>query len=154
MAYKQLTRDQRYLIYGLWRSGHSQTEIARELGVHKSTIGREIKRNSRWNGYYPEQAQAFCDMRRKHAKKNVRFTKKVEDFVRKNSRRTGAQNRLVAMLNVITCSQSAISGSTSSYCKISAMVESYIYISGISTKNTANAMAVLLELAPSRIAGL
>lgn len=52
MAYKQLTSDQSYLIYGLWRSGHSQTEIARESGVHKSTIGREIKRNSRSNGYY------------------------------------------------------------------------------------------------------
>lgn len=61
MPYKQLTRDQRYHIYGLWRSGYTQSGIAKEVGVHKSTISREIKRNSRWNGYYPEQAQYFSD---------------------------------------------------------------------------------------------
>jgi len=82
MSYKQLTREQRYHIYGLWCAGYIQTEIAKAVGVHKSTIGREIRRNSRWNGYYPEHAQGFSDDRRSWAKKQIKFTEVVETFVR------------------------------------------------------------------------
>lgn len=48
MNYKQLTLEQRYDIFGLWRAGYSQTEIAKAVGVHKSTISREFKRNIFW----------------------------------------------------------------------------------------------------------
>ena len=36
-------------IYGLWRAGHNQTEIAKEIGVHKATISRELKRSFKLN---------------------------------------------------------------------------------------------------------
>lgn len=81
MSHKQLTREQRYHLYGLWRSGCTQIEISKELGVHKSTICRELSRNSRWNGYYPEQAQSFSEIRRKSAKKRIKFTQEIEQFV-------------------------------------------------------------------------
>ena len=42
MSHKQLTREQRYHIYGLWKAGYKDTEISKEVGVHKSTIGREF----------------------------------------------------------------------------------------------------------------
>jgi IS30 family transposase len=45
MGCKQLTFIQRCEIYGLWRAGYTQTRIAKEIGVHKSTISRELKRN-------------------------------------------------------------------------------------------------------------
>ena len=38
MSYSQLTQQQRDQIYALKKTGHSQTEIAQFLGVHKSTI--------------------------------------------------------------------------------------------------------------------
>src|SRR5665648_1076058 len=60
MSYKQLTQQQRYHIDVLWKAGYTQSHMADEVGVHKSTITREMRRNSRWKGYYPEQAQAFC----------------------------------------------------------------------------------------------
>lgn len=82
MRYRQLTQDQRYHIYGLWCAGPSQSDIAKEIGVHKSTIGREIKRNSRWNGYYPEQAQFFSEQRRRYAKKHIRLTNNAKDYIR------------------------------------------------------------------------
>jgi IS30 family transposase len=51
-TYHQLTRDQRYQIFALRSLGHSYTEIAQVVGVHKSTISRELARhpwnNSRW----------------------------------------------------------------------------------------------------------
>lgn len=46
MAYRQLTRDERYQIQALLALGTSQAEIARQLGRHRSTISRELARNS------------------------------------------------------------------------------------------------------------
>jgi IS30 family transposase len=40
--YKQLTQEQRYQIYSYSKIGYSQTKIASEIGVHKSTISREL----------------------------------------------------------------------------------------------------------------
>jgi len=55
-TYSQLTHKQRYQIYALLRMGHLQTDIARIVGVHKSTISRELKRNRGKRGYRPKQA--------------------------------------------------------------------------------------------------
>ena len=41
-GYQQLTREQRYQIYALKKAAHNLTEIASIIGVHKSTIGREL----------------------------------------------------------------------------------------------------------------
>jgi len=46
MSYSQLTYEQRYLIYKFIKIGYQQTEIAEIVGVHKSTISRELKRNT------------------------------------------------------------------------------------------------------------
>jgi len=43
--YTQLTQEQRYQIYAFYKAGFSKTDIASEIGVHKSTISREMKRN-------------------------------------------------------------------------------------------------------------
>lgn len=89
MAYKQLDFRKRCQIYGLWRAGHSQTEIAKEVGVHKSTISREFKRNITfirtslgcWQ-YKPNYAQTYADERHKTKNKQIKFNKAVEEFVR------------------------------------------------------------------------
>lgn len=39
-------------IEALWRAGHSQKEIAEVIGVHKSTVSREILNRKRENGTY------------------------------------------------------------------------------------------------------
>ena len=64
MTYKQLTREQRYQIYALMKAGLLQTEIAQVIGVHKSTISRERRRNRGLRGYRPKQAQRFAEIRR------------------------------------------------------------------------------------------
>jgi IS30 family transposase len=65
--YTQLTREQRYQIYALMKAGLSQTAIARIIGVHKSTISREMRRNRGLRGYRPKQAQRFAEIRRAKA---------------------------------------------------------------------------------------
>lgn len=64
MSYTQLTREQRYQIYALKKAGHNCTEIARNLGVHKATVARELTRNLGGRGYRPKQADELAQARK------------------------------------------------------------------------------------------
>ena len=67
MAYTQLTQGQRYQIYALLKTEHSQTAIAIVIGVNKSTISRELRRNRGQRGYRPKQAHRLAQQRRRKA---------------------------------------------------------------------------------------
>ena len=71
-TYKQLTQEQRYQIYALKKMGHNQTEIANCIGVNKSTIGRELKRNQGQRGYRPQQAHSLAMGRRRKGRCRIR----------------------------------------------------------------------------------
>lgn len=77
--YKQLTSEQRYQISGLKKAGFNQSQIAAEVGVHKSTISREICRNKGLRGWRPKQAQALRDDRRQKCLNAPQFA--MEDWV-------------------------------------------------------------------------
>lgn len=53
-VYTQLTQEQRYQIYALMKAEHNQAEIAAIVGVDKSTISREVRRNRGLRGYRPQ----------------------------------------------------------------------------------------------------
>ncbi len=59
MTYTHLTQDERYQIAILTKAGHDQSDIARLMNRHKSSIGREMERNRGERGYRPKQAHAF-----------------------------------------------------------------------------------------------
>ena len=71
MSYNQLTQCQRYQIQALLKSDHKQTEIAETIGVHKSTICRELKRNQGQRGYRPKQAHQKAISRRKRDRRCI-----------------------------------------------------------------------------------
>lgn len=50
------------------------TDIAKEIGVHKSTISRELKRNKGKKGYRPKQANNKASSRRSQAPKCIKLT--------------------------------------------------------------------------------
>ena len=56
MGYRQLTQEQRYQIGAYIRIGMKRSEIARRVGVHRSTVWREIRRNSTSHRYNPSRA--------------------------------------------------------------------------------------------------
>ncbi len=62
--YTQLTHEQRYQIHACMKAGWDQTEIATEIGAHKSTVSRELRRNRGARGYRPKQAHALAMARR------------------------------------------------------------------------------------------
>jgi IS30 family transposase len=74
MTYMHLTQEQRYQIYAFSKVKWKQKMIADELGVHKSTISREVKRNQGLRGYRAQQAQKMSDKRKQNAKKRVKMT--------------------------------------------------------------------------------
>src|SRR5574344_585785 len=76
MKKKHLTEGQRYEISALLKSGMSQKDIARQLNVNKSTISREINRNSdARNGLYkPALAQRKHERRMRNRLHYIKFT--------------------------------------------------------------------------------
>lgn len=63
MKYTHLTRDERYQIAILMKSGHTQSEISKLISRAPSTIIRELRRNRGQRGYRPKQAQALSQAR-------------------------------------------------------------------------------------------
>jgi IS30 family transposase len=83
-TYNQLTRDQRYQI-NYWKAmGHNSKEIANEIGVHKSTICRELKRNGCEHSYRPRQADEKAMSRK--AKTKPRITESTWELVEEKLR--------------------------------------------------------------------
>ena len=70
-TWTQLTQTQRYQIYTLQKMGHQQTEIAKFIGVDKSTISRELRRNQGQRGYRPKQAHNLAMNRRKQGQGRI-----------------------------------------------------------------------------------
>lgn len=73
--YKQLTQGQRYQLQALLKNRLSQQVMADTLGVHKSTVSRELRRNSDPGGYCPEAAER----RKSERKRNAHKSKKADD---------------------------------------------------------------------------
>jgi transposase, IS30 family len=75
MKYRQLTSGERYELSALRKQGLTPATIARALGRHRSTIAREIQRNSRKDGgYRPSTAGEMARGRRSRSRRNLQFT--------------------------------------------------------------------------------
>ncbi len=73
--YHRLTVGKRSIIWELRRGGKSKSYIARELGVARSTVTRELNRNKSRKGYRYLHAQALANRRaRVKARKRRKFT--------------------------------------------------------------------------------
>lgn len=79
MGYTRLTIEQRCEISALLRLGYKQKDIAKEVGVHKSTISRELGRNRFWRGTYKVQhAQYYADQRQRDKRRQDKLTEKMK----------------------------------------------------------------------------
>lgn len=81
--YNHLDRQDRHKIKALLVAGHSQTKIAEIIGVHKSTVSRELSRNVATRGRYaneyrPEAAQRKTSKRHRDKPKQIRFTQDLK----------------------------------------------------------------------------
>ena len=63
MTYQHLSQTERYQIYILMKDGKTQSQIATLMDRHKSTISRELARNTGNRGYRPRQACLLAEER-------------------------------------------------------------------------------------------
>src|SRR3954468_21567326 len=80
MAYHQLSTEERYMIGALRQGGCGPSEIAQQLKRHRSTISREVERNSSQHdgAYRPRWAIEKTSGRRRRSRRNRRYS--VEHF--------------------------------------------------------------------------
>ncbi|MHB1299047.1 MAG: IS30 family transposase [Gemmatimonadaceae bacterium] len=98
MTYRQITSEERYALSLLRKQGHSQAEIARQLGRHRSTISRELRRNVwRCDGraYVPSRAQSYTNERRRVSRRNTQFTADEWAFVEELLREDWSPEQIV-----------------------------------------------------------
>jgi len=69
MKYNQLSREQRYTIYCLLQKKLSKSKIAEIIGVHRSTVTRELQRNTLKKKYRFGVADHLSCDRRKHGRR-------------------------------------------------------------------------------------
>lgn len=76
MTYHQITYAERYTLGLLRQRGLTAAAIARVLGRHRSTIGREARRNGAHSDgtYRPQLADWYARSRRSRSRRNRRFT--------------------------------------------------------------------------------
>lgn len=73
---KQLTEGQRYKMEAYLQAGMKKDEIARLLGIHRSTLYRELRRN-KWkptDKYNADYAQYRYELRKSQRKRYTKFT--------------------------------------------------------------------------------
>jgi len=77
MSYTHLTQDERYQIYAYNKIGKLPSEIAIELSRDKSSICRELLRNTGCKGYRPKQAHELSVARLKSKNKAIKMTENL-----------------------------------------------------------------------------
>jgi len=85
MMYKQLTSGDRYTLAALKRQGFSIAAIAADMGRHRSTIYRELKRNGCFVydvAYRPSKAQERANGRRSRSRRNTHYCHKDFRLIR------------------------------------------------------------------------
>lgn len=93
-GYRHLTRRDRYIIEELLNIGKSYACIAREIGFHRASVSREVRRNSGSRGYHARGAQAIAMT---HKPQWICYPRKIdgvlEEIVVEKCLIVGAQNR-------------------------------------------------------------
>lgn len=85
--FNHLSPEQRYQIEILNKEGFNQTQIATAFGVHKSTISRELKRNTGKRGLHSKTYRAKVAINRtqerhRFKRKKIRLTEQLKEQAR------------------------------------------------------------------------
>lgn len=82
MKYQQITQEERYIISALKKEGLTPSKIAIHIGKDRSSIYRELKRNTSPDGRYrPSHASGRARVRKVSSRKKSQFTKDEWELV-------------------------------------------------------------------------
>jgi IS30 family transposase len=110
--------NERNVIYTMQWQGYSDAEIARCLGRHRSTIGRECKRNPSYQGpYNPSTAQALANSRRRaHLRRPKTGQSRLMAYVAERLRAGWSPEQIAGRLS--SCGPAALEALTISHTTI------------------------------------
>jgi len=98
--YQQLTEEDRIEIYAMKQAGKTQRTIAQCLGVHPSTISRELARNTGGRGYRPKQAHCRAEQRRQNARKAMKMTPETIAYIESQIRQEHSPEQIAGRMKV------------------------------------------------------
>ena len=80
--YKHISKEQRYQISVLQKAGHKVSFISEQLNLHRSTVYRELKRNSRPRGSYDAYyANQYAEIRKERFAKNRKLNREMISLI-------------------------------------------------------------------------
>jgi len=92
---KHLTLEERQFLYRMKKEDASKSEIARLMGRDRSTIYRELKRNTGGRGYRPKQAQRLAEERRTACRRSRKLdAPEVHRYVRERLARLWSPDQI------------------------------------------------------------
>ena len=80
--YKHLGENERFVIELMLNKGDSQGDIAKFLGYSRTTISREISRNSVDEKYNATRAQGMYILRREYPEQDRKFNKLSDEAIK------------------------------------------------------------------------
>lgn len=98
MTYQQITAEERYTLSTLRKQGFSVAAIASAIGRHRSTIYRELQRNSCHHidgSYRPSKAQRRTKARRSRSRRNKHYSDQDFLLIRKLLRKKWSPEQIV-----------------------------------------------------------
>lgn len=100
MTYHQLTLADRIAISTLGKEGLNASQIAQRLGRHRSTISRELRRNSRpQDGYYRgDEAHSRTTARRRNCRRWGKFSEAQWQYVNDRLREEWSPDQISGLL--------------------------------------------------------
>jgi transposase, IS30 family len=95
---RHLTQEDRYYIKAQSDIGKTIEQIAKKLKVHKSTISRELSRNSGERGYRSKQAQRKASERWRGAAKAIKMTSPLKAYITAKLRQDWSPEQITGRL--------------------------------------------------------
>lgn len=104
MKYEQLTLSKRYQILTLIKEGLRQNKIAIEIGVHPSTISRELKKYKTKNkiDYKPEEAHIQAKLNHIKKPKYKAMNNQKEKYIRQKLKEDWSPEQIVGRMKIDT----------------------------------------------------
>ena len=99
--YKQLTEEDRIGIYAMKQAGKQQKQIAAALGVHPSTVSRELARHTGLRGYRPKQAQQKALQCRLTVRKAVKMTPETAGYIESRFRQEHSPEQITERMKCV-----------------------------------------------------
>jgi IS30 family transposase len=97
-GYRQLTLSERYEMFALKKAGHNQVAIANLVGVHASTVSRELWRNKSQTGYYAQAAHRHAQQRRLQSRGPTKWTMSYQRLIESKLRQQWSPEQIADWL--------------------------------------------------------